>query len=147
MSQHLITRRPVARRCDRCRRLQLEGIDQGLPYRVEPAPLTPHAELTAMLAGRWSYEIVADGLVYRDHLRITKDITRGRPPVFADHQCDNPATATDIDTTYIGTVTQFIATCSPRPDIETDPDTENALFLVTRQLGGRIIAIDNNPPF
>jgi hypothetical protein len=147
MSQHLITTRPVARRCPRCRRLHLTGLAEGLPYRVDPTPLTAHAELAARLAGRASYQLVASTLVYRNQWHIAHDLTRGRPPVFADHHCHTPVKATDIDPTYLTVVNQFIDYCTPKPGITPDLDTENALFLITRRLNGRVIALTGDPPF
>jgi hypothetical protein len=147
MNQHLVTSRPVTRRCPRCRRLQLVGLDEGLPYRVDPVPLTLHAELNARLAGRHSFQIIAGTLAHRNQHRINHDITRGRPPVFVEHHCHTPVKATDIDSTYLVVVNQFIDYCTPKPETTPDSDTETALFLVARQLNGRVIALAGNPPF
>lgn len=147
MSGHFVSTRPACRACRYCGRLELVGLDEGLPYRAEPAPLTLLAELRVRLTGRRSYVVINGELAYRNATRIAGD-SRGRPPVLAEHNCAHPATATDIDTTpeHLHVIRQLIRVKSDPLWGKVCTDTESALFTVTGQLNGRVVAFDP-PPF
>jgi hypothetical protein len=113
-----ITSRPKPEQCQRCGRLQLIGLDEGVAYRVEPVPLHAHAELAARLAGRNTYAVIAGQLAYRDQDRITGDRRHGRPPVVATHSCVRPTPPGDVDTSHIATVTALLAALVRKPVTE-----------------------------
>lgn len=147
MSQHLITTPPGCAPCHRCGRLRLIGIAEGIPYRVEPAPLNVHGELRARTSGRWTYTVIAGQLVYRNVHRIGGDTRRGRPIVFAQHECSNPATEEDIETKHLTHATRLIHATTPDKKTATSETDEDALFLLSTELNGRVIAVHNTPPF
>ena len=95
MSDHLVTTPAVAGTCPRCRCVILTGLAEGLRARVDPTALDPTAEVTALLAGRWTYTLTAGGLVHRDAGRIAGGTLTG--PVLADHTC---ATGADHDADF-----------------------------------------------
>jgi hypothetical protein len=144
---HFISTRPTCRPCANCHRLLLTGIDEGLPYRVDPAPLTALGELSARLTGRRSYALVASWLAHRTAGRIRMDGSRGRPIVFADHRCRTPPAARDLDAQHAPAIGRLIAALTA-PDTDDTAD-ENALFLLATDLGGRVIGLTDNqtPPF
>lgn len=139
---HFETTRPRGDRCPRCGRLRLTGLAEGIPYRVEPAPLNARAELLARVGGRVSYAICGGMLVWRTPERIRGDF-RGRPIVFADHRCAQPAEAADIDTRFLPAVAGFLAKLGDAgrfTDVEID-----ALTMLACQLGARVVATDTPP--
>jgi hypothetical protein len=72
--------------CPRCHRPILTALDEGLRARVDPTPVTAAEEITALLAGRWTYTLLASGhLVHRDSHRITAGTLHG--PTHAEHRC------------------------------------------------------------
>lgn len=149
--EHLISRRPRCRNCERCGRLQLLGIDEGIPYRVEPLPLTVQAEIKAIIGGRITFGAHVGYVCYRDAGRMSLDVKWGRPPVFATHKCHLPATADDIDPRGVDATTAFIAKViaeqAHRDDpVETEKEVE-ALFSIADLLAGRVVAGAEPPPF
>ena len=148
---HLISRRPRCRTCEQCGRLQLLGIDEGIPYRVEPLPLTIQAEIRAIIGGRITYGAHVGYVCMRNEGRMTLDVKWGRPPVFATHKCHLPATAEDIDPSGVEATTAFIAKVIAEQEHRDDPvetATEvEALFSIADLLSGRVVASDGPPPF
>lgn len=141
---HFVTTRARADRCPRCGRLRLTGLSEGLPFRVDPAPLTVRAELTARMAGRWSYWLTAGTVAYRTPEKIAADAIRGRPIVFADHDCSAPPGVTDIDPTFLPALGRLFARMSGAPDFS---DIElDAFRVLAVRLGARVIGSDV-PPF
>ncbi|WP_086847012.1 hypothetical protein [Amycolatopsis kentuckyensis] len=146
--QHFVDRKPKSEPCPRCGRLQLIGIDEGCPYRVCPTPLTPEAELAALMQGRRSYSISGDFLHYRDSFRMRGD-ARGRPTVIATHLCHAPIRPQDFDPRETATreVVRILALASRA--IESEPvmsvAENNALFAVAEGLNGLVIRQDPAP--
>lgn len=139
---HFETTRPRGDRCPRCDRLRLTGLAEGVPFRVEPAPLNARAELLARVGGRTTYAIFGGMLAWRSAERIRGDF-RGRPIVFADHCCEKPAEAADIDPRFLPAVADFLARLANRSQwTETEID---ALTLLACQLGARVMT--DEPPF
>ncbi len=138
--QHFITTPPMCAPCPRCGRLELTGHAEGLSYRADPVPLTAHAELAARIAGRRTYALIAGQLAYRNPSRIAGD-HRGRPPVFADHRCQQPPAPGHIDTAHLTATTRLITKASPTPDRPPPVDDIefDALALFTRELGATAI--------
>lgn len=85
--EHLVDRRPKQRECRRCRRIYLEGIDEGVPYRVDILPLSIAGELDALRCGRRTYAIQGDYVCHRNAMRMRGDARRGRPAILASHSC------------------------------------------------------------
>lgn len=138
--QHLKTTSPTCTPCPRCGRLELTGHDEGIAYRADPAPLTLHAELAARQAGRHTWNLIAGQLAYRNPTRIAGD-ARGRPPVLAQHRCEHPPTADDIDHVHVAVVAQLVARAT-REDDEPSPVTDgefDLLCLLGRELDATII--------
>lgn len=88
---HLVSTTVQPATCPRCRRQILVALDEGLPARVDPAPITPAEEIAALLTGRWTYTRTRQGdLIHRDAGRI-----RGHPPgdIHIEHRCEKPRQA------------------------------------------------------
>lgn len=148
-TRSLITTRPQCAPCPRCGRLQLTGHAEGLAYRVDPAPVTPHGELAALRSGRRSYGLIADGLAYRDAARIAGDARRPRPPVLPAHRCESPPEPWCVDAAHVETVARLVERArqsdnEPRPEPLTEAEW-SALFTLSRELGARVRAAE--PPF
>lgn len=142
-TRSFITTRPQCEPCPRCGQLQLTGHAEGLTYRADPVPLTPHGELAARQTGRATYALIADGLTYRSATRIHGDIHRPRPPVLAAHHCQHPPEPQCVDAAHVPAVTRLVQRTQRADDTTPAPLTEtesDALFLITRELGGRVIA-------
>ena len=84
---HLISKPASETTCPRCRRQTLSGIDEGIPARVDRAPLaTPAAEVNALLHGRRTFTLTRNRfLIHRDASRITGGQLRGT--THAEHKC------------------------------------------------------------
>lgn len=142
-TRSFITTRPQCEPCPRCGQLQLTGHAEGLTYRADPVPLTPHGELAARQTGRATYALIADGLTYRNATRIHGDTHRPRPPVLAAHHCQHPPEPQSVDAMHVPAVTRLVQRTQRADDTTPAPLTEaesDALFLITRELGGRVIA-------
>lgn len=149
----LITSTPHHDPCPRCGRLVLTGHAEGLTYKVDPAPVTVHAELAARQAGRTSYALIADTLAARTPSRIRGDTTRsrGRPPVLISHHCEAPPEPAGVDVAYVAAVTGYLDRARRREarDLATPvSDTEfDALALFGCELGASLIDPSDPPPF
>lgn len=146
---HFVTTVPRCRPCGTCRRLTLTGLSEGCPYRVDPVPLTMHAELRAMLHGRATWKLVAGKPVVRTGLTIgARKPWQPWPLVLADHVCHQAPEPSDVDTTFLPVITRLIAvTRAKTPESGDGIDYESeSVALVCAALGGRVIATEN-PPF
>lgn len=147
-SRHLVTTTPRRATCGRCKRVVLEGIADGMPYRVDALPLTLTGEVHARIAGHMTYRLLTGRLIHRDQYDIALDARTGRPPVAATHTC-TPVDPSHIDPTHAAT---FAALTTEPPATTTDEqDTEqHSLFVLTGAFAGaRVIAVpaDDQPPF
>lgn len=81
----LITTAPSLTVCRACNRLVLAATVGGLDRHVDTATLTEAGELSALLEGRATYQLVTeDYLVRRNVHHIRAETQR---PVLADHDC------------------------------------------------------------
>lgn len=145
-SSHLVTTTPRRATCHRCRRVVLEGVEMGAPYRVDAIPLTLAGELAARLEHRNTYRVLAGRIALREPLDIAADTTRGRPPVCATHSCA-PINPSHVDPTHAARFAELAAdTPKTTPDEEREQHT---LFVLTGAFAGaKVIAItDEDPPF
>lgn len=146
MGQHnLISRRPRCRPCPKCGRLNLLGIDEGVPFRVEPLPLTVQGEIRALLNGQITYGIHAGYVCFRDQGRMTLDAKWGRPPVCATHKCDFVITSKDIEPGAVGAIVKLIdratAEKARNPDREESEDEHiEPIYTIWNLLKGKVIA-------
>lgn len=140
---HFVTTRPRAEPCPRCGRLQWIGYAEGVPYRLDPAPLTAAAELAARLTRRASYRFTAGVMASRTPENINADSLRGRPIVFATHRCAIPVTATDIDPTFLPYLARVFAKFASDGRI-TDIEL-NTFGRLHEQLGARVLDTDAAP--
>lgn len=141
---HFVTTSPTSERCGRCGRLRLAGLGDGIPYRVEPVPLNVHGELRVRLAGRRSFRLVAGRLCWRSPESITADNRPGRhrPIVFGDHACAQPATAADVDPTFLPVVARLLA-ANPTGTRWSESETA-VIHLLGEHLDARVL---ETPPF
>lgn len=142
---HLVSRRPRCRPCPRCGRLTLWGLDEGVPFRVEPLPLTINAEIKAILAGLVTYGLCAGYVTFRDDQRIRIDTKWGRPPVVATHRCERHIVASDIEPSAVVATANLLKRASlekaANPDREEIEDEEiEPQFTILDFLNGRVIA-------
>ncbi len=86
-----LTRSARLRRCPRCRRPVLAGIDNnGLDAWADPAPLDADGEARALLDGRHTWDLFArTDLVFRTSMSIRHRPAGSDPdrPVLAMHAC------------------------------------------------------------
>lgn len=144
---HLISRRPRCRPCANCKRLQLLGIDEGLPFRVEPLPLTVGAEIAALMVGRVTYGIHVGYVCHRTEGRIGLDKFNGRPPVVATHKCQIIVNAADVEYGHVDAMSRIIERASATKEEDKDDDAElDALFSLRDLLSGGVVA-ELEPPF
>lgn len=146
--QHLVTTPPRRSICASCKRVVVDGITDGLAYRIDPAPLNLLGEVTARVAGRNTYRLIAGRPYIREHNDIEGDTRRGRPPVAATHTC-TPIDPSHLDPAHVKAFTPLIR--EPTPEATEDQNQEqNSLFVITGVFAGaRVIAVpaDDPPPF
>jgi hypothetical protein len=144
---HFVSTSPRVGTCPRCRRTVLTGVGEGIPFTLDPVPLTARAELFALVADRPCFALVAGRCAWRMPEHIRGDTKYGkRSVVFATHSCQHPATADDVDPEHVATVQRFLAQPEPRPDTPRWADAEiDTLDLIRRQLGARVIGADIPP--
>jgi hypothetical protein len=83
--------------CPRCRCLVIHALDApvaAFDVRLDPEPLTEIGELTALLSGRMTYDLIPvwghHELAYRDQWRMR----HRKHPVLATHRCPGRIPAT-----------------------------------------------------
>lgn len=121
---HFITTTPNLIHCAHCQRPLLAATVDGLDTHIDPTPLTPAGELTALLTGRPTYDLRGELLARRTAVRIrggNRDL-----PVVAEHTC-RPTQPAHIDHAHL----------------------EATAALLQRLTGGQVAAADPNqpPPF
>lgn len=68
---HLVSTAATEDTCHRCRRPVLVALAEGLPTKVDPAPLDHAGEIAALIQGRWTYTLTRTrDLIHRDADRI-----------------------------------------------------------------------------
>ena len=84
MARALESKRAKGRKCPSCRRVVLQGLDEGLLARVDLAPVDHDGEIKALLTGRWTYSLMPGRwLVHRNQDRIA-DLDGS---VHVEHRC------------------------------------------------------------
>lgn len=132
----LVTQGPKAVFCRRCGRIVLDGLDDGVPYRLDPLPVTIAAERVARTARRYSFSVIDGSPRLRDLHRVRMDLNTR--PVLLEHSCE-PLDATTVDARFIQSIKGVTAGAVPS-DAEHD-----ALLLLRSVLGARVYA--DAPPF
>lgn len=147
-NHHFVTTRPQTTTCHRCNRLILHGIEEGLPYRVDPAPLTLTGELTAQLANRTTYRLLTGHVVRRTPENITAETPDNRPPVFAWHNCTN-TNAETVSAEHIPETQRIITNKTTETATSAQDTDQRALLTLADVLGGHVIESpdDQQPPF
>jgi len=150
MNRHFVTTWPRKTTCPQCQQLVIDGLEEGIPYRITPAPLTPTGELHAALTGRNTYRLLANHIVRRTPENITADTPQTRPVVYATHTC-NPTNPAHISIDHITETQRFltdkyIALEKATPEQDT---TQQALITINDVLASRVIDSpdDELPPF
>lgn len=147
-SRHMVTTAPRRSTCNTCRRVVLDGLSDGLPYRVDAAPLNLTGEVAARIAGRMTYRLLTGRFYRRDQYDVALDARTGRPAVTATHTC-TPIDPTHIDPSHAPALMQL--TADPTPISTDDEDLEqHSLFVITGTFAGaHVIAVpaDDPPPF
>lgn len=113
MSGHLISRAARAHTCPACGSPVLIAVTGGITIIVTPQPLSIAGEITALLSGRRTYDILVHGIPRLLFLewRDTSRIRSRKHMVVASHPCRTTATPAD------GTEIRIPFTASPLPDI------------------------------
>ena len=140
--EQLTDRKPQPQQCHKCSRMVLAGVDAGIPYAVEPLPLTVDAEMQAIRGGRRTYAIQGDYVTHRSLARIRGDLTRGRPAVLAEHDCAD-VSETGIAIDAIGEVQRLLRL----KHSESMPDGKEfgLLSMLSRSLNAVIIEMKPAP--
>lgn len=128
--------------CPRCHVRQFVGVAEGLPFKVDPIPVTIKGELVARLQERWTYGVNFGirKLFYRDDIRM-RHIPRGA--VLADHKCGKEL-YDHVEIPYIRPINDLVERLKPR---EPEPEIlENSIMTIAHVLGGKMID-DNDCPF
>lgn len=112
-------------RCLHCRRPVIEGLDAKIlafTATCDPWPLDPTGELLALLDGRTTYELVAEGGRRRLYRRPPQRIAAappgqrshaGRFDTLATHRCDQPARYPSIPSVHDPPQTNRLANNQP----------------------------------
>lgn len=124
----------------------LSFIDEGIPFRADPLPLTVLGELIAASNGRatFKFETGMKYCIYRNESRMRD---KPRPPVVAQHRCYEPLIE-HIDehwAKHVSEVLQRMLTAKQVVAAENETE-ENALIRLNEVLGARVIENDR-PPF
>jgi hypothetical protein len=86
MSRHLITTTAKPATCPGCRGPILRGIAEGRTVTVEPEPIEPTTETSALLTGAMTFTLASnDELIHRDADRIRRGHLRGT--IHIKHLC------------------------------------------------------------
>lgn len=98
----LITTKPSVRQCDRCRRVTLVGISEGLRAEVDVSVLGMPDQLRAALAGIQLYQLTRTGLHHIDQTRarsahLWKVVPEHRCGVLWPPSAPEPPTSTEVD--------------------------------------------------
>lgn len=83
-----VTVKAAADTCPHCGAATISGLEDvlGLPEHLDPEPVTPVAELLAIISGRRTYALPTGELVKRDACRITF-ADADTEPVYVQHSC------------------------------------------------------------
>jgi hypothetical protein len=87
MSQHMISTRARWITC-RCGVEIIFAVAEGLSAKVDSKPLDHQGEIDALVAGRWTYTLLAGELVHRDVWRIRGGLVGSS--IHAEHICSTP---------------------------------------------------------
>lgn len=147
-TKYLISKRVHQSKCFKCKRVVLEGLDTGIPYRLDPIPLTVYGELVALMGRRRSYRLLPGALFsVREAVQMKSEQWIGRPLVLADHLCIPAGQRVDsrvIESRHINTITQLLTGVD-----NADSDAvkhHDALMYLSIELGARVTE-QNEPPF
>ena len=72
----------------RCGVTIIAAVAEGLSAKVDSKPLDHQGEIDALVAGRWTYALLAGELVYRDAWRIRGGLVGSS--IHAEHVCPEP---------------------------------------------------------
>ena len=88
MTEHLITRRAALSQCVRCGNLTITGISGGLTTVVDTKPLSISDEISALITGKATFDLMITGqAIYLEWRDVTR-IRAGRTyPVVTQHPC------------------------------------------------------------
>lgn len=146
---HLIDRRPRCRPCPQCKSLMLAGIDEGIPFRVDPYPLNQIGELFALCQGLKSFEWRVSGHVSRRTAsRMKGDGKYGVPIVVAVHRHHYQPPPEHIAGQHYTKLMGLMNMANRRTvkdDKGEDETQDNALWMVHETMGG--LVIEDLPPF
>jgi hypothetical protein len=135
----------------------LSGIDEGIPFRVDPIPLNATGELVAMLQGLKTFTwIVTGNIAYRDAGRIQTEAKRGNPIVLATHRhgsvkqrrvevgitdgyIPDPAHIDAANVIKTQRLMEIASRTKDQPVKEYETD-ENAMWLLGSLMGGKVIS-------
>ena len=88
MTQYLITEPAKAAECIRCGSQVITAITGGLTTVTDVSPLSVNEEIAALLVGRATFDLQADGKqVYLEWRDLTRIRAGRRYPVVAGHRC------------------------------------------------------------
>lgn len=122
----------------------LAGVDEGLPYRVDILPVTVHAEIEALRAGRRTYAVNGDYVTHRNAVRMKGDAVRGRPAVLATHDCHAIVRPEFLDETAVKEVQRIVSMASKsRNDVSAKE--QESWHMVTEGLNALIIDMKPAP--
>jgi hypothetical protein len=118
-ARFLITTPPTPILCNNCNRIILNGLEAGMPYRIDPIPINVAGELAALTEGRLTYRMIAGQIVHR----AAPDMrTQPRPLVMRPHTC------TPIDPSHIDTPKAPLMLAYLNPERRTTADTKEVPF-------------------
>lgn len=146
--EHLVTTWPRRAVCSYCGRLVLEGLDLGVPYRVDAIPLTLTAEVKARLIGRRTYGIVSRHVFLRGMVDITAAAGTDGPPVVTDHTCA-PVDVGDIAQEHVAELIAMTRDRYLEPATSVQQAEQDGALLLHAAVGVRVFDSpdDEEPPF
>jgi hypothetical protein len=115
------------------------GLAEGLPFKVDPIPLSVAGEMVARMQARWTFgwNPGIRQCYYRDEYRMRKT---PRPAVFATHKCGAVLLAY-VDMPWVVSISTVLKWMQEEKidNATHDQKHDDALFSLNETLGARVI--------
>lgn len=129
-------RRARLTKCCNCGVSLFVGIGEGIPYKIDPVPITVQGELMARMQGRLTLGMdYGYHFYYRDELRMR---LKPRPAVVTEHKC-GLVLFDHVDIEWIPTFTRIVDELTKRPEEDESEEEMEALYTLHSELGAKVL--------